>query len=181
MRALKYLLAVSALCLTSGSAFAACYEPVYIPESLTCSGKNSNSADFSSPCTHTLARVEQREIQCPYTWVNTPDSSGYSTHAATCASAGKTPTSINGQICMSGERRTNEGQNAGGVNFKFGTWGATSVGGRYVDQYYQAGGMQRRGNDNYEYVNEQRMTYCYTSGQKRDSDSSDIAVAYVCR
>lgn len=170
------LVAVSFL--FSSSAFAVCYDEVYVPEVVNCSKDGtSNFADFSGGgCSFTPARVDTVEVECPGRWVQT---NGDKSHAQACSSVGlSTATHATGAICVSGESR-NGGQSEG-ISFVFGRWGGDGgIGKQVTTTSFSSGGLgSRDDNGQKEYVT---RYYCWQSGQKKDYDGTDIAVGFYCK
>lgn len=83
-------------------------------------------------------------------------------HLQTCSRVGLFPSVDKGYgICASGENRPAQGTDASKISYSYGTWGSHKVGGTKITAGYGA-------------------YYCYHSGQKKDSDGSDLLVAYLC-
>ncbi|MCZ7860787.1 hypothetical protein O9X98_05160 [Agrobacterium salinitolerans] len=154
-----------------------CYEDVPVPASVNCNGSTSKSADFASGCKYTPATVEKKEIECPVSlsWVN---ADGKTSQSATCAAAGLKPGSLDGQVCAAGERRPSEGLGASSINYRFGKWGSGGGKGGTTAQFYSR--TTTTGNRDDRVTKTISNYYCWSSGNKRDYDSTDIAVAYVC-
>lgn len=155
-----------------------CYDTVQGPDVLSCSGnrpEGSSSADFTGACNWVRGPDVVVEVACPGRWVNVANTS--LTHEQACAAAGLSPTAISGQICASGERRPTVGSNPGSINYRYGTWGGVSGGGTFTTSYtFEWGNNNESCFDCSTYT----YTYCWTSGQKRDNDSTDLVVAYAC-
>jgi hypothetical protein len=89
-------------------------------------------------------------------WVNSKIGE---TQKETCARARLVPATDSGfGICASGEDRPQKGANAKSISYLYGIWGSNLIGGtEVVDKY------------------------CYQKNQKRDSDKTDLTVAYLCK
>ncbi len=169
-------LLVAGSILSTGSALAAgkCYEETTVKSTISCAKDRGSSADFVSGCTVIPPTTEKVEVPCKETWVNITHSVADQTRAQVCATKGMKPTSLDGQICASGERKATGG--TGTVNYRFGQTGSTQSGGTKVQDIVV--GLKDGGST----LDDAIVYYfCYGSGQKMDNDNTDLVVAYVCK
>ncbi len=93
-------------------------------------------------------------------WVNASEGE---THSQTCHRVGLFPSKNKGYgICASGEGRPQVGTDYEKISYRYGTYGSNPKHG---------GNLIVAGYRNY---------FCYGTGQKQDSDSTDALVAYLC-
>ena len=153
-----------------------CYEDIKVPSSLQCANNGSKSADFTNGCTYTPESIQKKEVECPVTsrWVN---SNGKQSQAQVCSAAGLKSANIEGRICAAGEKRPSSGTNYQGINYRFGTWGGgRGDGGTIVElKSKRTSSISDDGPATFE-----TYYFCWNSGNKRDYDNTDIAVAYAC-
>jgi hypothetical protein len=176
---IKSAVAATALFVAMHStAFAAekCYEETVVPSSMSCSNNGSKSADFTSGCKFIPQTVEKKVVDCPATWVN---SDGHTSQAAVCAAAGLTSATFDGQRCAAGERRPSTGENHENINYHSGKWGSGGGRGGSIVQPFSR--TYTSGNRDNKQTTTVTGYYCWNSGDKRDGDGTDIAVAYVCK
>lgn len=162
-----------------GSAMAgtACYEDQLVETSISCSGNSGNSADFAGACEGTQAEWVQVEVDCPAMWVNTVGDS--ETQEQTCKRVGLKPARVEGTFCASGEHQPTTGQGWESISYRYGRFGGKeALGGNFIrtvaDRTVSGGRDQPprtvRGGK-----------YCYhSSDSKKENDSTDRLVAYVC-
>lgn len=154
-----------------------CFEKVEVPPSLDCLGAVSDrGADFTGDCKQNSGTTVQVEVECPMRWYPKPQSAGVMSHGAFCSALGLRPASFGNAICASGERRPPSSQpGASSISYWGGTWGNTGTGGDHTStNSFTSGGRD-----------ENRVTtthlYCWTQGQKKDHDGSDMLVGYACQ
>lgn len=181
MMKFSILLAMSVLS-TAAAASAAplCYEDRIVPAQMTCSDNDSRSADFGSACKYVGETVQQVPVECPGRWVGVKQES--ITHAQACSNAGLKPTSIEGEMCASGERRPTAGEGAAGISYAYGKTGSSTSGGTAVvnNSFWENSGGCSPNSSGTCIDRQVTYTYCYGSGQKRDWDATDRVVAFAC-
>lgn len=175
-------------------ASAACFEDVYVPETLSCpTNQEKEFADFTKGgCQFQAGYVTQKEVECPGRWVNIynqPFSPGpripnmswaayigvmltnHPTHAEHCASVGMKAANLDGQICASSRQRPNAGEGWSTINYVYGTSGGGRQGGTRFKQDYAklASRMAGRGIEG---------GYCHTGSYSEFE--TYMAVAFYC-
>ncbi len=124
-------------------------------ESCSSETRTCHNGNVSGSYTHASCSVAAPIIR----WVN---SRRGESHMQTCARAGLYPSANLGDgICASGEARPTKHEHASSISYIYGKWGSAKRGGTVI-------------------VRGSGINYCYQAGQKRDSDGTDIVVAYLC-
>lgn len=177
LMSIKHTISVAILLVamqTGAMAAEKCYEETPVPASVNCYAKDSKSADFAMSCKHSDATVTKKEVDCPASWVN---ANGKQSQAQVCSAAGMKSSNIEGKVCAAGERRPSNGTNAASISYRFGRWGSGGgQGGSIVEKKSKR--TSRIGDDNP--TKFETYYFCWNSGDKRDNDNTDIAVAYAC-
>jgi hypothetical protein len=155
----------------------ACYEDQLVEASIGCNGSSGNSADFAGSCKGTEAQWVQVEVACPAMWVNTVGDS--ETQEQTCKRVGLKPARVEGTFCASGEHQPSTGQDWESISYRYGRFGGKdTLGGDFVRT--EVDRTVRAGRDGMESTIKGGK-YCYhSSDDKKENDSTDRLVAYVC-
>lgn len=162
-------LAAAAILFTlwGSSSYAACYDEVYVPETVSCSKDNrENFADFSNGgCSVIPAKIQQVEVACPASWI--PVVSMTETHSQACARVGMAVGNVEGAVCQS--REQSRGTMPALLDAKT-EWRANC---RYDSPCQTYGG--RMG------VASGKFYSCWSASQRRDYDPTDRLTHWACK